>query len=223
MSHSGIIPAGAGKSPTGDGPDKLVGDHPRGCGEKVRTDNPLICEQGSSPRVRGKERLGTKKKWKSRIIPAGAGKRNRLGRSTSRSKDHPRGCGEKPSCREENTVAWGSSPRVRGKDQASAIPGRRDRIIPAGAGKRRSLSPISVVDGDHPRGCGEKFKLQFPDEFAKGSSPRVRGKAPPRAKPLRGPGIIPAGAGKSNRHRNGFPTFQDHPRGCGEKNQKEGC
>ena len=51
---TGIIPAGAGKSAKGLQSGDALADHPRGCGEKKRTQKRSTECVGSSPRVRGK-------------------------------------------------------------------------------------------------------------------------------------------------------------------------
>ena len=90
-------------------------------------------------------------------------------------------------------------------------------IIPAGAGKRLACSDLSILAGDHPRGCGEKFLARLAKSRWAGSSPRVRGKATINSLRQAFQRIIPAGAGKSRR-RFGTPCQRrDHPRGCGEK------
>ena len=112
----GIIPAGAGKS----GGVPCVGcfprDHPRGCGEKSYSRNPIGPYLGSSPRVRGKAYWTREQTRAARIIPAGAGKSAGRWRPDVDRRDHPRGCGEKPTRPTATRPAPGSSPRVRGKD-----------------------------------------------------------------------------------------------------------
>ena len=51
--------------------------------------------------------------------------------------DHPRGCGEKAVSSWAALRARGSSPRVRGKEEAIGLIAPVAGIIPAGAGKRR--------------------------------------------------------------------------------------
>ena len=49
-------------------------------------------------------------------------------------------------------------------------------ITPAYAGKTEPFSRINLLEGDHPRVCGENtIKLHFSDFFT-GSPPQVRGK-----------------------------------------------
>ena len=50
---------------------------------------------------------------------------------------------------------WGSSPRMRGALRSPQGQGTRTRIIPADAGSTIHELVCSLVEGDHPRGCGE--------------------------------------------------------------------
>ena len=151
------------------------------------------------------------------IIPAGAGKSEDGDGVDIRPWDHPRGCGEKPEG--DAGLVWvsGSSPRVRGKVGLSRSPRSTFGIIPAGAGKSFFAILPGRIDGDHPRGCGEKAARRTSARSSIGSSPRVRGKASSSDGCRTSRGIIPAGAGKSMAssclRRGGW----DHPRGCGEK------
>ena len=90
-------------------------------------------------------------------------------------------------------------------------------IIPAGAGKRPSSSMRPPSRRDHPRGCGEKSGGAEEARHDRGSSPRVRGKAPSVLLAVTSAGIIPAGAGKREWWIGGGALRGDHPRGCGEK------
>ena len=74
LRRSGITPACAGKRPTGQAKNGTLGDHPRVCGEKrylASMDNP---QEGSPPRVRGKDRAGITWVHTAGITPACAGK-----------------------------------------------------------------------------------------------------------------------------------------------------
>ena len=115
----GITPAYAGKSLFSGLYIRINGDHPRVCGEKLldrywigtglsdTKDHPRVCgektvldlsrlvEQGSPPRMRGKDANGLNMLSNLGITPAYAGKRpSRLRRDHER-RDHPRVCGEK--------------------------------------------------------------------------------------------------------------------------------
>ena len=70
--------------------------------------------------------------------------------------------------------------------------------------------------------CGEKDVCRFAVIVAAGSPPRVRGKAEVKRIGAHSRGITPACAGKSaiqDAHRY---TALDHPRVCGEKENKNG-
>ena len=79
---------------------------------------------------------------------------------------------------------------------------------PAAIGKRRQ---------DHPRLCGEKFKIAFVRFALSGSPPPMRGKARLRRRSRGGVGITPAYAGKSQFWSSLLQSMRDHPRLCGEK------
>ena len=192
----GIIPAGAGRRRGPCGGRGGPWDHPRGCGEKARPYLAVRPGQGSSPRVRGEAERGWGGVAGAGIIPAGAGRSLLVNFALRVGRDHPRGCGEKPSSRSRKFTPSGSSPRVRGEGWPRR-PRRPSRgIIPAGAG--RSLPQIrqGCQAGDHPRGCGEKESSVSTHLREMGSSPRVRGEEVEVESPRRPPGIIPAGAGR---------------------------
>ena len=167
--------------------------------------------------MRGKAEWADGGRTAIRIIPAGAGKSCMAGPNSLMVRDHPRGCGEKKHGEDGWVVRKGSSPRVRGKGLLHRLSHSQAQIIPAGAGKRQNQGDNLTKNRDHPRGCGEKVELLRREVAELGSSPRVRGKVPPRnrarrwrpgssprvrGKALVSPaglgkvGIIPAGAGK---------------------------
>ena len=69
-----ITPAGAGKSRTKTEIGGKSEDHPRGCGEKDQLYTAMEYDEGSPPRVRGKDRGGMVIARYKGITPAGAGK-----------------------------------------------------------------------------------------------------------------------------------------------------
>ena len=91
----GITPAYAGKSSRRRCCRAGLGDHPRMCGEKKRHVIQLNRTWGSSPRVRGKERLPHMAAQSGGINPACAGKSRCPPELRSDAWDHPRVCGEK--------------------------------------------------------------------------------------------------------------------------------
>ena len=113
--HAGITPACAGKSTSWRISQSARGDHPRVCGEKRQHFIYIEWDQGSPPRVRGKELFQAPSNSGYRITPACAGKSQGGSVSQGGGQDHPRVCGEKSV---RSSVAWctpGSPPRVRGK------------------------------------------------------------------------------------------------------------
>ena len=172
---------------------------------------------GSSPRVRGEVRELVIEAADGGIIPAGAGRRGRGAHGFGGDGDHPRGCGEKALLAMMSVRKRGSSPRVRGEGIGSRGRSSRWGIIPAGAGRRAGDGDVGVVVGDHPRGCGEKVERPPHAAGEAGSSPRVRGEVLALFEGLHLRGIIPAGAGRSNRFCRRLRHEGDHPRGCGEK------
>ena len=106
---------------------------------------------------------------------------------------------------------------MRGKGLSHICITSSIRITPAYAGKRPRGKQRKGVKKDHPRVCGEKFKLRGRTFSRLGSPPRMRGKAhlPHLNKTCRG--ITPAYAGKSACFQLCEKLVWDHPRVCGEK------
>ena len=91
----GITPAYAGKSRECAQGLTPVQDHPRVCGEKGSAVRVINGKLGSPPRMRGKVMDTSPLCSLSRITPAYAGKSLTIQKMTTRSRDHPRVCGEK--------------------------------------------------------------------------------------------------------------------------------
>ena len=136
----GLIPACAGKTQANCDAIRATWAHPRVCGENHLTQSSAQSSLGSSPRVRGKPTRGALGIISLGLIPACAGKTSRVRRGGPQTRAHPRVCGENPRSLERPRKARGSSPRVRGKRVVQSI--RRDRpgLIPACAGKTKSLA-----------------------------------------------------------------------------------
>ena len=180
------------------------------------TERTVADANGSSPRVRGKRTSMCQGQASGRLIPACAGKTISFAGSCAPPRAHPRVCGENADELAHMSEGEGSSPRVRGKQEAihgeTAIYG----LIPACAGKTSRGRPKRLERPAHPRVCGENFQPLFRAARSHGSSPRVRGK-------LRGPAfrchrarLIPACAGKTRAYRSGVLLLPAHPRVCGE-------
>ena len=191
----GIIPACAGNRRGSYLFPLLPWDHPRVCGEQQQGKKGTSREPGSSPRVRGTERSAIVSPLELRIIPACAGNSMLGMRSHSPQRDHPRVCGEQEEQDFPQTVAGGSSPRVRGTVPSPACPPRCTGIIPACAGNRRCRLRAPCCPRDHPRVCGEQSTWMAAKSEELGSSPRVRGTVTTAVTIMLMTGIIPACAG----------------------------
>ena len=116
----------------------------------------------------------------------------------------------------------GSSPQVRGSQNASSEQFYRVGIIPAGAGLTSIIYYIGGHVRDHPRGCGAHPVYTVGVLVELGSSPRVRGSPELEPRRRKKEGIIPAGAGLTFYHSIIFSGRWDHPRGCGAHHKMGG-
>ena len=110
-------------------------DHPRVCGEKLRSAMSALLVMGSPPRVRGKDSVCNESAPLVGITPAYAGKSLSVPTHGSRPGDHPRVCGEKLPIQPLIGLLVGSPPRVRGKGGFGFPVGLSLGITPACAGK----------------------------------------------------------------------------------------
>ena len=195
--RDGIIPAYAGSTPVHVSPTMLKRDHPRVCGEHLRSSRALMVGEGSSPRMRGALIVITSIELVERIIPAYAGSTSTTTDGTSCRWDHPRVCGEHAFRIYATANRSGSSPRMRGALLFLKIDAHKAGIIPAYAGSTRGSAYRTQGQWDHPRVCGEHTTLRRTPVSPSGSSPRMRGALAilPRSLPLFG--IIPAYAGST--------------------------
>ncbi|GAD11371.1 hypothetical protein GFGA_1c0113 [Gluconobacter frateurii NBRC 103465] len=88
---------------------------------------------------------------------------------------YPRVCGEHTPRLTQNRGLGGSSPRVRGTLGFYDANVECHRFIPACAGNTSSNPERPALRSVHPRVCGEHVGNLRRDQFASGSSPRVRG------------------------------------------------
>ncbi len=91
------------------------------------------------------------------------------------------------------------------------------RITPAHAGKSHQRISINRAHRDHPRACGEKWRLAQIGRGKRGSPPRMRGKGWLKSGEYAQPRITPAHAGKRTASLPRLTRRRDHPRACGEK------
>ena len=192
----GLIPAHAGKTTGAQLETASPEAHPRACGENLESQSDKVHDAGSSPRMRGKPEMVLTRRlclWA-----------------------HPRACGENVMARSPYRFGRGSSPRMRGKPMRNVTVRSRKGLIPAHAGKTRTLLYSRSVDWAHPRACGENWEMGEKFELPQGSSPRMRGKRFQFFECCYERGLIPAHAGKTVPLVvvHGMPRA--HPRACGE-------
>ena len=193
---AGNIPAYAGKTlgcfswfPQG-------WEHPRVCGENVAMPAAWAVDAGTSPRMRGKQRLTGCVRGVMWNIPAYAGKTPPNHFGMVNATEHPRVCGENPRVgvgeglgvgtsprMRENfpqprarARRGGTSPRMRGKPSGPRTATSSRRNIPAYAGKTLTSFLACGKVLEHPRVCGENWGEAGENIKNRGTSPRMRGK-----------------------------------------------
>ena len=114
--HRRITPAYAGKRSSPGWTWVVTMDHPRVCGEESCPKGAENFQEGSPPRMRGREPVYPNLPNWSRITPAYAGKRCLSFLFTTIFWDHPRVCGEEIVGVDEGHAGLGSPPRMRGRD-----------------------------------------------------------------------------------------------------------
>ena len=114
--YGGITPACAGNSPGIASLHSPSRDHPRVCGEQLRTRIPTSDFMGSPPRVRGTGDSQAVVITPGGITPACAGNRFQDIVPLLVFWDHPRVCGEQSSSVRNTVFPMGSPPRVRGTE-----------------------------------------------------------------------------------------------------------
>ena len=173
-------------------------------------------EVGSSPLTRGKPTDIVNAARKARLIPAHAGKTRLATKRAARSTAHPRSRGENMASLLKKAPAIGSSPLTRGKPNSSRQRLVAAGLIPAHAGKTGWIL-ICVSSGRaHPRSRGENHAAFLMYSYTVGSSPLTRGKPRVKAREVKRGRLIPAHAGKTERHGCLEGTGGAHPRSRGE-------
>ena len=139
--HSrGLIPAHAGKTNAGAAFCRSVRAHPRSRGENRAPGLATTAHDGSSPLTRGKPAMCVAGHAITRLIPAHAGKTFPIRAVLTNNWAHPRSRGENQISAHLQRAYNGSSPLTRGKREHGADAPRRERLIPAHAGKTGNRS-----------------------------------------------------------------------------------
>ena len=139
--HRRLIPARAGKTPITDLERRGPRAHPRARGENDHGAEGVEALGGSSPRARGKLEGVIPATRTVGLIPARAGKTWMWASMAARRRAHPRARGENHRVEPRSRALTGSSPRARGKPSTTKGMIRRERLIPARAGKTMRLVP----------------------------------------------------------------------------------
>ena len=212
----GLIPAHAGKTPTGARGPASCRAHPRSRGENRWGRGFAGREAGSSPLTRGK-RLASRVCIVIRgLIPAHAGKTVLRVLRAGACAAHPRSRGENHPPQAGTRRYHGSSPLTRGKLHLRGVRPRVRGLIPAHAGKTARRAHIHDLGAAHPRSRGENASIADRRSRARGSSPLTRGKRVDRRSPISCPRLIPAHAGKTGHVRLRHAGDPAHPRSRGE-------
>ena len=211
-----LIPALAGKTRSVRVARSIEAAHPRAGGENLTLKRYSSMDTGSSPRWRGKLRLGWGMLGCMRLIPALAGKTLGLGERKTFPRAHPRAGGENSVLVSLARFLRGSSPRWRGKPPNHPINTLSSRLIPALAGKTKSSRSRSTAAPAHPRAGGENCLSQGGQLRSVGSSPRWRGKPARSFVLLEKSRLIPALAGKTSKSESFEISSTAHPRAGGE-------
>ena len=212
----GLIPAHAGKTAAFPPPRPSQRAHPRSRGENPATARRIVCQVGSSPLTRGIPIRAGRGKTKAGLIPAHAGKTLTLGRDEPLATAHPRSRGENTGVSSASVAVGGSSPLTRGKLPGPCTWWMGGGLIPAHAGKTTTGIVPTRARAAHPRSRGENTTVGTMPGAGPGSSPLTRGKHHRRDHAGRGPGLIPAHAGKTTAGTNPSRWRRAHPRSRGE-------
>ena len=190
--------------------------HPRSRGENSATGGSRRQAAGSSPLTRGKPGGESRQGCGERLIPAHAGKTWAYPSATFPPRAHPRSRGENHARKVAKPGDKGSSPLTRGK----LIPVQRgflvERLIPAHAGKTKSVIMTGVARAAHPRSRGENRFRRSRASGPAGSSPLTRGKLTVKTHPTGPQRLIPAHAGKTQSRSDAESRVKAHPRSRGE-------
>ena len=194
----------------------MRGAHPRSRGENPTDATTDLATGGSSPLTRGKHGRRRDRSGARGLIPAHAGKTPGGKLTPTCRTAHPRSRGENRAPRTTRVIAAGSSPLTRGKLDSNVKDERRDRLIPAHAGKTGRRRPRSQKGQAHPRSRGENAGTSMEDMGAIGSSPLTRGKPLSLMVFISAFRLIPAHAGKTHCKDSCPWCVAAHPRSRGE-------
>ena len=150
-----LIPAHAGKTPSGAVICAASWAHPRSRGENDGRGAHARRPGGSSPLTRGKQLRGPAQVIHIGLIPAHAGKTRPPNQPSYPTQAHPRSRGENVLGTPTKPSDRGSSPLTRGKLLKQVAYNLMQGLIPAHAGKTAGRRVRHGIQGAHPRSRGE--------------------------------------------------------------------
>ena len=215
----GLIPAHAGKTRSWRSPQPRRRAHPRSRGENQIQVLKAHLGDGSSPLTRGKHPGARARPHPWGLIPAHAGKTQKVKTIMKLYTAHPRSRGENKRAELFDRALDGSSPLTRGKQLVNGERRYKPGLIPAHAGKTYPPPPVTPPSRAHPRSRGENVDEAVGFGPGAGSSPLTRGKHAEATVRLLNARLIPAHAGKTLRIRPATCTSRAHPRSRGENHR----
>ncbi len=189
--------------------------HPRSRGADTGVPVTMNDVDGSSPLARGGHRYRACRAKRRRLIPARAGRTTRLPHGPRPSWAHPRSRGADEVWAPGDGAWVGSSPLARGGLNKHHLTFFLARLIPARAGRTKTLALSSSVNEAHPRSRGADGQLEGVSPWDTGSSPLARGGLCISAILNLLYWLIPARAGRTDPAARGVLARQAHPRSRG--------
>ena len=190
--------------------------YPRVGGETSQSAELSQPLEGLSPRGRGNPPGPAAGAGRPRSIPAWAGKPWEAWNRLPMSRVYPRVGGETRHWTQTSCSSTGLSPRGRGNRIHISHESRRERSIPAWAGKPNDSTTTFVRMGVYPRVGGETSCSCRACRWRYGLSPRGRGNRYHRGRRQQRIGSIPAWAGKPRSYRSASSRPAVYPRVGGE-------
>ena len=172
-------------------------------------------EDGSPPRVRGRQRDGGFYPPTLRFTPACAGQTIQRAPLQRQRSVHPRVCGADALCPPLLALSGGSPPRVRGRRERRVHILLLARFTPACAGQTPDRKVYRCMYTVHPRVCGADVRLNWKEPSAFGSPPRVRGRLDIERLSDEIGRFTPACAGQTSCPLSSLALYPVHPRVCG--------
>ena len=194
---AGLIPAHAGKTRSSPWSPSPSTAHPRSRGENASTADRRSHIDGSSPLTRGKLGLSPEAGEDLGSSPLTRGKRATRPSYSHGARLIPAHAGKTERVCAAQAGGGGSSPLTRGKHELAVGHARCWGLIPAHAGKTLTHTAGGGRGRAHPRSRGENHRLRQSVLLEAGSSPLTRGKPSGGTKVPRTTGLIPAHAGKT--------------------------